>query len=253
MACGVLGPATFTAAWLIAAGRQDGYSPAVEHVSGLAARDATDPQVMSVGFFSLGASLWPFATAVEEALGGPSRAGPAPTLVRLAGTAIGAAGVLRRDRMLLEPPDDSGFRSWQNHGHDLASAVAYVSATTAPAVLAARVRADPAWHQVYRPALGVSALTGGLLALFGCRAVDSCNGYVQRAAVTLPAAATAAMAVTLWRHAPSATPTSTTPPPPRSRLRGVPTWPSTGPDSRAVPAATLGTRRPTWPRSRPPR
>lgn len=240
----------FTAAWLVAAGRQEGYSPAVEHVSGLAARDATDPRVMSAGFFSLGAALWPFADALEGALGGASRAGAAPALVRLAGTAIGVAGALRRDRMLLEPPDDSGLRTWQNRGHDLASAVAYASAATAPAALAARVRADPDWRQVYLPAVGVSALTAGLLAVFACRAVASCNGYVQRAAVTLPAAATAAMAVTLWRRAPSANPTNTTPPQPRSRLRAGPTWLSTGPDRRAAPAATPGTTPPTWPRSR---
>lgn len=209
MACGVAGPAAFTAAWVVAAGRQDGYSVAVEHVSGLAARDATAPWMMSAGFLALGASLWPFATALRQALGEGSRAGTAPVLVRLAGTAIAAAGLFPRDRMLLDPPDDTGLRSWHNKAHDLASAVAYASAVAAPAAVAVRVRAEPAWRQVYRPALAVSALTGGLLAVFSCRVVESCNGYVQRAAVTVPAAATAAMALTLWRRAPSANPTST--------------------------------------------
>lgn len=196
------GPAAFTAAWLLAAGRQDGYAPAVEHLSGLAARDATGPQLMSAGFFSLGVSLWPFAAGVEGALGGPRRAGAAPALVRLAGTAIAAAGVFRRDRMLLEPPGDTGARSWQNHGHDLASAVAYASATAAPWALAARVRAEPEWEHLCRPAQAVSALTGGLLLVFACRLAESCNGYVQRAAVTVPAVATAALAVALWRRPP---------------------------------------------------
>ena len=42
-ACGLVGPAAFTAAWALATARQPGYSIANEHISGLAAPDAQSP------------------------------------------------------------------------------------------------------------------------------------------------------------------------------------------------------------------
>src|SRR6185503_4029390 len=45
--CGLLGPAAFTVAWLVAQRRQDEYEVRHEHISGLAAKDANDPLVMT--------------------------------------------------------------------------------------------------------------------------------------------------------------------------------------------------------------
>lgn len=121
-ACGVIGPAAFTAAWVSGTLRQSGYSIADEHLSGLAAPDARDPEIMIAGFVALGACTTAFGSALEAALGGRGRAGAGPALVRGAGIATIAAGLLRRDRMLLHPADAAaGGQSWHNHGHDLAS------------------------------------------------------------------------------------------------------------------------------------
>jgi hypothetical protein len=49
-ACGLIGPIAFTTAWLLAQRRQDEYQVRHEHISGLAARDATEPHVMTAGF-----------------------------------------------------------------------------------------------------------------------------------------------------------------------------------------------------------
>src|SRR6266540_1440288 len=118
-ACGLAGPALFTAAWLASTFRQVGYSIAEEHLSGLAAPDARDPAIMISGFVGLGACTVAFGSALREALGARGRAGPGPALVGVAGVATIAAGLLRRDRMLLHPLDGGG-QSWHNDGHDLA-------------------------------------------------------------------------------------------------------------------------------------
>src|SRR5687768_8724917 len=59
--CGLLGPVAFTAAWLVAQRRQDEYQFRHEHISGLAARDANDPHVMTAGFVALGGCTVAFA------------------------------------------------------------------------------------------------------------------------------------------------------------------------------------------------
>ena len=104
-AAGIVGPVAFTTAWVASTLRQDGYAVAREQLSGLAAPDARDPWVMTTGFLTLGVSVALFASALEETLGGRRRAGPGPMLVRLAGLGVIAAGLLRRDQMLLPPPD----------------------------------------------------------------------------------------------------------------------------------------------------
>ena len=76
-ACGILGPAAFTAAWLIAQRRQDEYEVQHEHISGLAARDAKDPLVMTAGFVALGACGVAFASAVHRRFGPDAGWGPA--------------------------------------------------------------------------------------------------------------------------------------------------------------------------------
>src|SRR5688500_4565737 len=99
--CGVLGPAAFTAAWLVAQRRQDEYQVRHEHISGLAAKDATDPSVMTAGFMALGGSSIAFASALERRLG--PRPGRRPALGGVAGGPAGGAGACRRDRAPRQP------------------------------------------------------------------------------------------------------------------------------------------------------
>lgn len=175
---------------------------AVEHLSGLAARDAARPEVMTAGFLALGAATWPFASAMEDALGGPARAGRTPTVLRVAAAAIVATGLLRRDRTVLGPPEEPFARSWHDHGHEVASAVAYAAAVSAPAAFAWRVRREPACGHLSGPAWAVTAAVSTLLGVFASRVVEPWNGYVQRAAVTVSSAGTAALAVALCRRPP---------------------------------------------------
>lgn len=198
---GIAGPAAFTTAWVVSSARQAGYSIAAEHISGLAAPDARDPHLMTAGFLALGACTTAFARALEEGLGGREHAGVAPALVRAAGLGIVAAGVLRRDRMLLRPPDEVVHRqSWRNDGHDLASAVVYATVVAAPLALAWRCREDPEWRALSGPAAGTSAVAGMLLAVYATCVLEPWNGIVQRIAVTVPAAAMAALAARLLRR-----------------------------------------------------
>ncbi len=195
-ACGLAGPALFTAAWLASTFRQVGYSIAEEHLSGLAAPDARDPAIMISGFVGLGACTVAFGSALREALGARGRAGPGPALVGVAGVATIAAGLLRRDRMLLHPLDGGG-QSWHNDGHDLASGVIYAALLVAPLLLARRFRDDPEWDALWPPALAYAAGTAALLVLFWSRAIEPWNGIVQRFAVTVPLGVMAALAVRL--------------------------------------------------------
>jgi hypothetical protein len=200
-ACGVIGPAAFTAAWVTSTVRQTGYSIAEEHLSGLAAPDARDPEIMIAGFVALGACTTAFGSALEAALGGRHRAGAGPALVRGAGIATIAAGLLRRDRMLLHPAEaTSGGQSWHNNGHDLASLAIYTALIVAPPLLARRLRDDPRWSGLRPAAIATSVASTAPLALFWSGVVEPWNGIVQRVAVTVPLGAMAAFATELLRH-----------------------------------------------------
>jgi hypothetical protein len=199
-ACGLAGPVAFTAAWTASTVRQVGYSIAEEHLSGLAAPDARDPEIMIAGFVALGACTVAFASALEDALGGRGRAGAGPLLVRIAGTATVAAGLLRRDRMLLHPPGATAGQSWHNHGHDLASLAIYATLIAAPLVLAGRLRDHPRLAGLRPAAISTSAASTALLLLFWSRAVEPWNGIVQRVAVSVPLAGMAVLAAELLRR-----------------------------------------------------
>src|SRR5262249_58424501 len=116
-------------------------------VSGVAAREARDPQIMTAGCVVLGVCSAGFGAALRTVA--PRR--PAgPWLVVAGGAAAVAAGVFRRDHMLLTGPGFAG-ESWHNQVHDVASAVAYAAMLAAPLVLARQVRADPRAAGVGRP------------------------------------------------------------------------------------------------------
>jgi Protein of unknown function (DUF998) len=196
-ACGAAGPVAFTAAWVAGTLRQTGYSVAEEHLSGLAAPDARNPEIMIGGFLALGACTFVFGSALEEALGGRGRAGLAPALMRAAGVGTVAAGLLRRDQMLLHPPGGVAGQSWHNHAHDLASGVLYAALLVAPLLLARRFRGDPEWEALRLPAIATTAGSAALLALFWSEAMARWGGIIQRVIATVPLTMMAALAVKL--------------------------------------------------------
>jgi Protein of unknown function (DUF998) len=205
VAAGIAGPAAFTCAWIASSLRQTGHPAAEIQLSGLAAPDARDPWIMLTGFLVLGGCTVAFGSALQDALGGPGRAGPAPRLIQGAGLLTIAAGLLRRDHMLLTP----GSVSWHNHAHDVVSAVIYVDLVVAQVLLARRFGReparsgapdDPAWWdwRPWRPwLLASAAATAALLIAFAADTSAAYAGILQRVAVSIPLAAIAAVAVRL--------------------------------------------------------
>jgi hypothetical protein len=182
---GVAGPVLFTAAWVAGSLRQVGYSAAEVQLSGLAAEDARDPQIMMAGFVVLGAGTVVFGAELGR-VAAPRSAGP--WLVVVAGAASVAAGLFRRDHMLLAGPGFAG-ESWHNQVHDVVSGVAYGAMLAAPLVLARRWRDDPDWASVSRPVQVLALVSAAALAIFASRIAGPYNGLVQRIAVTLALAA----------------------------------------------------------------
>jgi hypothetical membrane protein len=207
-AAGIAGPVAFTGAWIVSSLRQSGYPAAEIQISGLAAPDARDPWIMVAGFVVLGGCTVAFGSALREALGhaaggrgrGRGRAGPAPWLIQGAGLLTIAAGLLRRDRMLLTP----GSVSWHNRVHDAVSAVIYVDLVAAQVLLAVRLGRDPgpgaqSWPS-WRPWLLASgAATGAVLVAFAADTSAPGAGVLQRIAVTIPLVTIAAIAARLLR------------------------------------------------------
>jgi hypothetical protein len=203
-AAGIAGPAAFTCAWIVSSLRQTGHPAAEIQISGLAAPDARDPWIMIAGFLVLGGCSVAFGAALHDSLGGRARAGLAPRLIQGAGLATIAAGLLRRDHMLLT----SGSVSWHNHAHDVVSAVIYVDLVVAQLLLAARFGRDrghpadpegPDWGG-WRPWLRASAgATAAVLVAFAADTSAADAGILQRVAVSIPLAAIAAIAARLVR------------------------------------------------------
>jgi hypothetical membrane protein len=199
-AAGIAGPAAFTAAWIVGSLRQTGYPAAEIQISGLAAPDARDPWIMVAGFVVLGGCTVAFGAALHDVLGGPRPLDLldrwTPRLIQGAGLLTIAAGLLRRDHMLLHP----GSVSWHNHAHDVISAVIYVDLVVIQVLLARRFGRDPAWTR-WRPWLLASgAATGAVLIAFSSDTSASWAGVLQRIAVTIPLAAIAAVAARRLRR-----------------------------------------------------
>jgi Protein of unknown function (DUF998) len=197
--CGVLGPAAFTAAWLVAQRRQDEYEVRHEHISGLAAKDANDPHVMTTGFVALGGCTIAFASALDRRLGPRARLGPA--LIGVAGLATILAGVFRRDRRSNFPaPGEPEGQSWENDVHDTAAVIGGVAGTLGLVALASRLARDPAFRDLASPALGAAGASAGLSAWFLRDVVRPGNGLLQRANMTIPLAFMARVALRMLRQ-----------------------------------------------------
>jgi uncharacterized protein DUF998 len=196
--CGLIGPAAFTAAWVLGARRQDEYSVADEHISGLAAADARDPYLMTTGFLALGACAVAFAAELDRRLGAGGRgAGPGPVLIGASGVATIAAGLLRRDRMSnTPPPGEPPGQSLRNDAHDLASIIAFAAGVLGTLASATRLREDPSLRDLATPAVATAVSSSGLMSYFATDVVRPGNGIVQRIGVSLPLVFMAAAA---WR------------------------------------------------------
>jgi hypothetical membrane protein len=187
---GIVGPAAFTAAWISAAFRQPGLPFSAPQISGLAADNARDPWLMVGGFLLLGGCAIGFGAALAVALGGRQRAGWGPAAIQAAGVLTVAAGLLRRDHVLLT----AGPESWHNHAHDVVSAAAYVLLVAAPLLLARRCRRDRRWHVLAPLLVTAAVLAMALLVAFYAASQNSWDGTLQRVAVSLPLAALAVVA-----------------------------------------------------------
>jgi hypothetical protein len=190
-AAGIAGPVAFTAAWAGASLLQAGHPATEVQISGLAAPDARDPWIMITGFVVLGGCSAGFGAALHRQLGGTGRAGAGPRLIQAAGVLTVAAGLLRRDQMLLAAP---AGESWHNHVHDVVSALIYASLLAAPLLLARRFRGDRRFGVLRVPLAASSLVCAGVLGVFFAQAVPSWNGLLQRVAVSLPLAAMCAVA-----------------------------------------------------------
>ncbi|MDH4111789.1 MAG: DUF998 domain-containing protein [Actinomycetota bacterium] len=196
VACGLVGPAAFTAAWAAASSRQPDYSMANEHISGLAAHDARSPRLMTAGFWALGLSTIGFAAGLERRLHG---GGIGPALLGASGVAICAAGTLRRDRMSNwpAPGETPGRQSAVNDGHDLASVVGHICATAGLVSVALRLWRDPGLKDLALPAIGAAVASSGLMSFFARDVVRPGNGIVQRVGISVPLAFTMRLACRL--------------------------------------------------------
>jgi len=188
---GVTGPVVFTAAWVAGSLRQTGHGPLSVQLSGLAAPDARDPRIMITGFLVLGGcTVW-----LGQELAGDV-GGVGPRLMQGAGVLTAAAGLLRRDHMELT----TGPASWHNDAHDVVSLVLYADLVVAQLLLARRFGAVPCWRGWRRYLLGSGIATAAALAVFLPNTGSASAGLLQRIAVTIPLAATTAVAVRLARN-----------------------------------------------------
>jgi hypothetical protein len=197
---GIAGPVLFTAGWLASSLRQA--APLAEvQLSGLAAADARDPQLMMAAFIVLGGCTIGLGAGLRRVA--PGSAGP--WLVMLAGGATVAAGLFRRDHLLLTGPGFTG-ESWHNQVHDVVSGVAYAAMLAAPLLLARRLRHDPrlrhepGWAGISRAVAGLAVASAVGLIVFASQVLAPWNGLVQRAAVTLALAAEVVLAAGLLRY-----------------------------------------------------
>ena len=206
---GIVGPAAFTAAWVLSGRRQVDYSIRNEHISGLAAPDARDPWVMVGGFLTLGASMVLLARDLQRRLTVGS-AGPGPALLAGSGVCTMLAGVLRRDRMAnvlpgeTEPYQQSAVNDW----HDRMSIGAQALGAAATLALSRRFRSEPDLAAWSRPMVGVTAFTTALSIFFASKTQRPGNGIVQRVGVTTSLAGMAALSRRLLRSSGPGSPIS---------------------------------------------
>jgi hypothetical protein len=157
---------------------------------------------MLAGFVVAGGCTVAFGAVLRSALRGTAMggAGCGPALIVGAGLGTVAAGLLRRDHLLLGAPGVPAA-SWHGHAHDAVSGLLYASLVAAQLALARRFGVDPAWRPWRPPLLASAAATGVLLIAYATDVTGPAAAMLQRAAVTVPQAVAAIAARLLW-HGP---------------------------------------------------
>ena len=175
-ACGLVAPAAFVGAWLLAGGRTQGYSPVRDHISDLARTNAAQRHLMTAGFVAFGLLLPVFAVVLSRTLRRP------PLLLSVGVAGISTLGVAAF------PVDSHGTL----HG---ASAFAGYVATAASPLFAARVLPGPARVASY--AVGVLSAVALTISVVGPH-----SGLWQRTGLTVVDLWYAVLAIALlggWR------------------------------------------------------
>ena len=162
---GIVGPATFAAAWSILGAQRAGYSAVHDPISRLAAVGAPSRWPMTAGFVAFAVGVGAYAVAAKDAL----PAGVAAAAATTAGATVGIAAL----------PLGASFGDLP---HGAAAAVAYASLAATPLLAA---RAPPAAGRLCPP--GVSAATGLVVgaSLLASAFAPACTGLLQRTGLTV--------------------------------------------------------------------
>ena len=189
-AVGVVGPATFVAAWAVLGARTAGYDPTRDAISTLAAVDASTRHLMTAGLAVLGTGMVLYAGALRKGLGGPAWIAALANGITTFGIAALPLG------------------STYDTPHGVAAGLGYATLAAIPLLAAPRLAGAgrPGWAAASR-ALGV--VSG--LCLAASVVGDWRTGLLQRLGLTLAHAWVVASAVSLARGPMSS---STTPPAP---------------------------------------
>ena len=193
-----IGPAAFTAAWALGTVRQPGYSVSDEHISGLAAPDATDPERDAGGSWPSARVRWAspsrwtgrLGAGVGQGIGQASADQPASALRWSGhpGSRSVVAGLLRRDRMSNYPAP--GARRPASPGSTTAMTLASVAGAGRRGAVRlgalAPLRLEPRAPRSGRPAMGRPPPRAGSMAWFARAVTRPGNGLVQRVGVSIP-------------------------------------------------------------------
>lgn len=165
---GLWGPAAFTAAAVVAARVQPGYSHRSLHISGLAALGQRSALVMLPGFMALGGS-----TLVM-----PVPDSTTAKLAKVAGAGVITAGLIPASQPRCPQPMADPDAQAIDVGHGIAAAVGFVAWTALPFVAASR--SGPAWYRKLNRTLRYTTTAGCVGAAVTTRLDSSIKGVVQR-------------------------------------------------------------------------
>lgn len=174
---GIVGPAGFVTAWVVAGDRAPGYSPSEDAISRLAAVHATTRPLMTVGFVLFGVGVPLFGLALRAALGG--RAWVAALAAGLCTLAVAAF------------PLDAGADAI----HAASAVLGYVALAATPLLAA-----GPLGHGGRTSAARASTVAGSTsAALLALSLLGPAHGLLQRAGLGATDIWILAMAVALMR------------------------------------------------------
>lgn len=135
---GVLAPASFVGAWLVAGSRRTGYQPTVDHISQLAREGSPHRWLMTTGFAAFGLLAPVFAPAAARAVRSPA--------VRWSITAAGVTTLLVAVTPLARRPGGA-----QDTLHGLWAGSGYLAMAVTPLLAALALRRD------HRPAAAAAS------------------------------------------------------------------------------------------------